>query len=220
MSTIETAQRVLSIPQKAREDEGDRTFVGVRRTLGIGSFGANAIYQAKAGEELVNDHDELGPGSTGQEELYVLVQGSATFTVDGEEIDAPHGTALLVLPDSKRSAVATSDETIVLVIGGVPGEAYRLGPMQSAEGFFDKYNAKDYAGALEATNRGLEAYPDNALLLYNVACMSALLGDREAALTALAESVSKWEPYKELAREDDDFVSLRDDPKFVELIAA
>ena len=91
--------------------------------------------------------------------------------------------------------------------------------MMSATGFFDKYEAKDYAGALEATKRGLEAYPGNALLLYNVACMSALLGDRETAVTALAESVSKWEPYKELAREDDDFVSLRDDPKFVELIA-
>ncbi|HEY2353422.1 MAG TPA: hypothetical protein VGH79_00805 [Gaiellaceae bacterium] len=219
MASTETAQRVLSIPEKAREGEGHRTFVGIRRALDIGSFGVNAIYQATAGEELVNEHDERGPGSTGQEELYVLVQGSATFTVDGEELDAPHGTALLVLPDSKRSAVATSDETIVLVVGGVPGEAYRLGPMQTAEGFMDKYNAKDYAGALEVTNKALEAYPGNALVLYNVACMSALLGDHETALTALAESVSKWEPYKELARNDDDFTSLRNDPKFVELVS-
>jgi hypothetical protein len=90
----------------------------------------------------------------------------------------------------------------------------------SAVGFFDAYKEKDYATALEATKRGLEAYPGNALLLYNVACMSALLGEHETALTALAESVSKWEPYKELAREDDDFVSLRNNPKFVELIAA
>ncbi len=219
MASTETAQRVLSIPEKAREGEGDRTFVGIRRTLDIGSFGVNAIRQAKAGEELVNEHDERGPGSTGQEELYVLLQGSATFTVDGEELDAPHGTALLVLPDSKRSAVATSDETIVLVVGGVPGEAYRPGPMQAAEGFMDRYNAKDYAGALESVQRALETHPGNALVLYNIACMSALLGDRETAMSALAESVAKWEPYKELAREDDDFVSFRNDPKFVELVA-
>jgi quercetin dioxygenase-like cupin family protein len=219
MASTETAQRVLSIPEKAREGEGDRTFVGVRRALDIGSFGANAFHQAKAGGELVNEHAEIGPGSTGQEELYVLLQGSATFTVDGAEIDAPHGTAILVQPDSKRSAVATSDETICLVIGGVPGEAYRPGPMQSAEGFFDRYNEKDYAGALEALKPALEVYPGNALLLFNVACMSSLLGDRETALTALAESVSEWEPYKELARNDDDFASLRDDPKFVELIS-
>src|SRR5207244_292066 len=81
-------------------------------------------------------------------------------------------------------------------------------------------NAKDYAAALEATNRGLEAYPGNALLLYNVACMSALLGDRETALTALAESVAKWEPYREYARGDADFESLRDEQKLVELVAA
>src|SRR5947209_20509349 len=66
MSTTETAQRFLSITEKAREGEGSRTFVGVRRALDIGSFGANAIYQAKAGEELVNEHDERGPGSPGQ----------------------------------------------------------------------------------------------------------------------------------------------------------
>ena len=89
----------------------------------------------------------------------------------------------------------------------------------AATGFYDAYKEKEYATALEATYRGLEAYPGNALLLYNVACMSALLGDRETAVTALAESVAKWEPYKELARGDDDFVSLRDDPEFVKLVS-
>ena len=48
--------------------------------------------------------------------------------------------------------------------------------------------------------------------------MQALLGDREAALTALADSVAQWEPYKEMAREDDDFASLRDDLEFIALV--
>ena len=73
--------------------------------------------------------------------------------------------------------------------------------------------------ALAATRQGLKTYPGNPLLLYNVACMSALLGDPKTALKALAESVAKWEPYKEMAREDDDFASLHDDLEFIELVS-
>jgi hypothetical protein len=49
--------------------------------------------------------------------------------------------------------------------------------------------------------------------------MEALLGNDDVALTALAESVAQWEPYKEQARRDDDFASLREDPRFLELVA-
>ena len=48
--------------------------------------------------------------------------------------------------------------------------------------------------------------------------MQALLGNEDAALTALAESVAQWELYKDQARKDDDFASLREDPRFVELV--
>ena len=220
MATTQTSYSVVSLGDQLADSEDDKGYVRLRRDLDVGAFGVSAAFQKKAGEALINQHDEAGPGSDRHEELYVVVQGAATFTVDGEEIEAPQGTTIFVRdPESKRGATATADNTIVLSVGGRRGEAYRLSPMMAATGFFDAYNAKDYAGALEATYRGLEAYPGNALLLYNVACMSALLDDRETSLTALAESVAKWEPYKELAREDDDFTSLRDDPKFVELIA-
>lgn len=221
MATTQTSYGTVSLGDHLAESEDDKGYIRLRRDLDVGAFGVSAAFQKKAGEALVNEHDEAGPGSDRHEELYVVVQGSARFTVDGDEIEAPQGTAVFVRdPDAKRGAVATADDTIVLAVGGRRGEAYRLSPAMSAVGFYTAYQEKDYATALEATYKGLEAYPDNALLLYNVACMSALLGDRETALTALAESVSKWEPYKELAREDDDFVSLRNDPKFVELIAA
>jgi hypothetical protein len=221
MATTQTSYGVVSLGDHLAEAEEGRGYVGLRRQLDIGAFGASAQYQKNAGEMLIREHDEAGPGSDRHEELYVVVQGSALFTVDGEEIEAPQGTTVFVRdPESKRGATATAENTIVFAVGGRRAEAYRLPPAASAVGFFDAYEAKDYATALEATNRGLEAYPGNALLLYNVACMSSMLGDRETALTALAESVSKWEPYKELAREDDDFISLRNDPKFVELIAA
>ena len=219
MATTQT-YGVVSLGDQLAEADDDKGYIRLRRDLDVGAFGVSAAFQKKAGEALINEHDEAGPGSDRHEELYVVVQGSATFTVDGEAIEAPQGTTVFVRdPDAKRGATATADDTIVLAVGGRRGEAYRLSPMMAATGFFDAYNAKDYAGALEATKRGLHAYPGNALLLYNVACMSALLGDHKTALKALAESVSKWEPYKELAREDDDFVSLRDDLEFIELVS-
>jgi hypothetical protein len=219
MASTETTQRVLSIPQEAREGDGDRVFVGVRRALDIASFGANAIYQPKAGEELVNEHDERGPGANGQEELYVLVQGSATFTVDGQEIDTPHGTALLVAPDSKRSAVTTSDETIVLVVGGVPGEAYRLPPGAELHDFFEHYKKEEWEEALAACHKASEKYPGNPLFAYNVACMESKLGRNDDALATLRTAIEGHPKFKENARADEDFAAIRDDPRFVELIS-
>jgi mannose-6-phosphate isomerase-like protein (cupin superfamily) len=219
MATTETSYRVLSLPEEGRAGDGDRVSVRLHRTLDIGAFGVGAVLQRKAGETVVPDHHEAGPGGDRHEELYVVVQGSATFTVDGEEVDAPHGTAIFVRdPGVMRKAVATAEETIVLAVGGPRDHAYRVTPAASQDGFWEAYQAKDYATALEAVKRGLETYPGNAHLLYNVACMEALLGNDDVALTALADSVSQWELYKDQAREDDDFTSLREDPRFLELV--
>jgi Cupin domain len=102
----------------------------VRRHLGIEAFGANARVAHAAGEVLVMPHDERsgGPfGTDGHEELYVVLRGRATFTVDGREVDAPAGTLVYVRdPALERSAVATEPDTAVLAVGGAPGVAYRV----------------------------------------------------------------------------------------------
>ena len=218
MATTDTTYRVLSLPQEAREGDGDRVYVGLRRTLDIGAFGASAAYQAKAGEDVIGEHDELGPGADGQEELYVVVQGDATFTVDGEEVDAPHGTVVFVRPGTMRKAVAKTDETIVLAVGGRRGEAYRLPPGAELHDFFEHYNEKDYEGALAACHVALEKYPGNALFLYNVACMESLLGRSDEALATLGTAIEGWPKFKENAQKDDDFTSLREDARFLELV--
>jgi len=218
MATTETSYRVLSLPQEGREGDGERVFIPLRRTLEIGAFGAGAMYQARAGEEIVNEHDELGPGADKQEELYVVVQGSATFTLGGDEVEAPQGTVVLVQPETTRKAVATSDETVVLAVGGRRGEAYRLPPGAELYDFFEHYNAKDYEGALEACHVALKKFPGNALILYNIACMQSLLGRGDEALETLGTSVETWPKFKENAQKDDDFAPIREDPRFVELV--
>jgi tetratricopeptide (TPR) repeat protein len=219
MATTETGYRVLSLPQEAREGDGDKVFIRLRRTLGIEAFGAGAVYQATAGEDIVGEHDELGPGAGAQEELYVVVQGDATFTLDGEEVEAPQGTVVFVQPGTLRKAVAASDEAIVLTVGGKRGEAYRLPPGAELYDFFEHYNRRDWEGALAACHVALEKYPGNALILYNVACMESMLGAGEQALERLRVAIEKWPKFKENARADDDFASIREDPRFVELVA-
>ena len=218
MATTETSYRVLSLPQEASESDDDRVYIRLRRTLDIGAFGASASYQAKAGEDVVGEHDEFGPGADRHEELYVVVQGSATFTLDGEEVDAPHGTVVFVQPGTTRKAVARSDGTIVLAVGGRRGEAYRVPPGGELFDFFEHYNRQDYEGALAACHTALEKFPGNALILYNIACMQSLLGRGDEALDTLRTSVDAWPRFKENAQKDDDFASLREDPRFVELV--
>jgi tetratricopeptide (TPR) repeat protein len=219
MATTETAYRFLSLPQEGREGDGDRVYIRLRRTLDIGAFGASASYQAKAGEDVVGEHDELGPGADRHEELYVVVQGSARFTLDDEEIEAPQGTVVFVQPATTRKAVATSDETIVLAVGGRRGEAYRLPPGAELYDFFEHYKQEDWEGALAACHVALEKYPGNALILYNIACMQSMLGRSDGALETLRESIEKWPKFKENAEKDNDFTSLRKDQRFLALLA-
>ena len=89
MTTTKTSYSVLSLDEAAAAaaergfgldpapgpEAGRRGRVSVRRDLEIGSFGVNAFYQAKSGAPLVGEHDEVGPGASGHEELYVIVQG-------------------------------------------------------------------------------------------------------------------------------------------------
>ena len=57
------------------------------------------------------------------------------------------------------------------------------------------------------------------MILYNVACLEALLGHPEQAFAPLAESLAAWPAYRELAADDDDLAPLHDDPRFKALLA-
>ena len=174
------AQRGFGLTADPAPEDGRRGNVPIRRDFDINSFGVNAFYQAITGAPVIGEHDELGPGASGHEELYVVIQGGCTFTVGGEEVAAPQGTAIFVRdPAVKRSAQTTEDETIVLAVGGRPGEAFRPGPGEAAAGFARLYREGDYEGALAACREGLAAYPGNALMLYNIACLENLLGHPE-----------------------------------------
>jgi mannose-6-phosphate isomerase-like protein (cupin superfamily) len=192
---------------------GELQWRPLRRTLGIEAFGINA-YTANAGELVVEEHDETGAGAGHHEELYVVIAGRATFTVDGEEIDAPAGTCVFLDdPKERRGARAVENGTTVLAIGGVRGEPFKVSPWEFAFAGVPAYDAERYEEAKALLVEGLELHPGNTSLLYNLACIEALLGEKDAALEHLGQAKSnprvlQW------AETDSDLDSLRDDPRF------
>ena len=197
---------------------GELQWKPVRRTLGIEAFGINA-YTADAGALVVEEHDETGAGAGHHEELYVVVSGRATFNVDGETFDAPVGTLVFLDdPRERRGARAVEDGTTVLAIGGERGKPYRVSPWEFAFGGVPAYNAKRYDEAEALLREGLELYPGNPSLLYDLACLDALQGRTEEALQHLTTAVEAQPKYKDYAATDSDLESLRSDPRFSEVV--
>ena len=89
-----------------------------------------------------------------------MLDGTATFEIDGETVDAPAGTFVFVRPEARRKA--TGDAT-VLVLGATPGEAYQALDWGEAWPFhrdsMTAYGEQRYADALDAVRGGLERSP-------------------------------------------------------------
>ncbi len=120
------------IPSRPQADTG-AVWKPVRHFFDLGSFGAS-LYVGHVGEVLTSEHTETDEAGTRHEELFYVAQGRATFVVDGEELDAPAGTFVYVRdPDVRRGAVARERDTVVLVAGGAPGEAYEVSPWEREE---------------------------------------------------------------------------------------
>jgi len=201
----------------ARLDDIERRgrMTPVREHLGIHGFGVNAFTQNEDGL-LINEHDESGV----QEELYVVLDGSATFEIDGETVEAPAGSFLYVAPEARRKATG---EGTVLVIGGTPGTAYtgfdwgEAWPFHSAA--ITAYGEQRYADALISVREGLERSPDNPRLHFNYACFATLAGDTsDETFEHLRRSVELFPPIREQARSDSDLADMRDDPRFEEAL--
>src|SRR5205814_8947924 len=136
-----------------------------------------------AGAAVISEHDET---PSGHEELYLVLEGHATFTVAGEEIDAPAGTLVFVRdPAAKRGAVAREAGTTVLTVGARPGAAYRPRARETNVDVFPMFDEGRFAEAKELLLDSLGRYEDQGTLLYNLACAEAQLGNPEAALDHL-----------------------------------
>jgi hypothetical protein len=80
------------------------------------------------------------------------------------------------------------------------------------------YEAGEYAEAADRGRALIEDYPENARLLYNVACCESRIGRTDAAIEHLRRAIENAEPVRGLAAEDSDFDPIRDEPAFKELV--
>jgi hypothetical protein len=181
----------------------------VRKPLGITAFGINAYTATNAGDEVVEDHTELT-----DEEAYIVIRGHATFTVDGEEIDAPWGT-IVFLDDlnQQRSAIAKEAGTTVLAIGGRPG----VHPISSWEYIFPSLparNAEDWDTARTILEEAVTERPDIPAIRYHLAQVEARAGNADRALELLSGACEERPDYAALAAKEDDFASVKGDSRF------
>jgi tetratricopeptide (TPR) repeat protein len=188
----------------------------IRRHLDVQAFGINAWTAHEPGAGIIPEHDEQ---PSGHEELYLVVAGRASFTVGGEEVDAPAGTIVFVRnPKATRSAAALDPGTTVLAVGGRPGEAYRPRAWETNADVFAMLDSGRHEEAKHVLIEALDRYEDRGTLLYNLACAEAQLGETDAALDHLGAAVQERPSLAESARDDDDLEPIRDDPRFEDLV--
>ena len=192
--------------------DGQLQWHPLRHTLGIRAFGMNAYTAAKAGDLVVEEHTGE---ALGHEEVYIVLAGRATFTLGGEDFDAPAGTVVhLADPKVRRVAHAVEDGTRVLAIGGPPDAAYEPSPWEPAFRAEALARGSDPEGAVAIVREALEQHPDNASVLYNLACFETLAGHHDDAMEHLKRAVELRPETAEWAQTDDDLAPLRDRPGF------
>jgi quercetin dioxygenase-like cupin family protein len=208
---------ILSIDDLERYSTtaGSQILRPLRRRLGFRPFGVNVWVGEQPGDHVIEPHRE----TKGPEELYVVLRGTARFTLGEETFDAPVGTLVHAPPDTFREATANERGTTVLAMGATAGEAFTP---SGWEDFFIAY-AELRAGRTDegraAMQEALVREPEAWQGPYNAACFEALAGETDAALEHLRRAVElDAADVRRAPATDTDLDSIRADPRFAEVL--
>src|SRR5215471_9371518 len=108
------------------KEDWPATWKSIRHHFGIKAFGINGVTK-DAGNVLIPEHNET---ESGQQEVFIVIEGSARATLDGEEVEMTAGQIAAVEPGSTRKFEATASPTTMVVIGAPVGKAYEVGPWE------------------------------------------------------------------------------------------
>jgi tetratricopeptide (TPR) repeat protein len=184
----------------------------VRRHFGIRAFGVNAYTALEVGGQIVEEHTE---GTLGHEEIYFVLRGRARFTLDGTEHELGPGQLVFVRePAVRRSAIALDADTVVLALGGKPGEPHVVSAWEAMFAAVPASREERWDEAIQIHEEALVEQPDSAPLLYNLACMEARAGRHLDALLHLERAVELEPKWAAHARQDSDFAAIRHEPGF------
>jgi mannose-6-phosphate isomerase-like protein (cupin superfamily) len=95
-------------------------FKRARAELGVESFGMQIIDMPPSYENYP-EHDHLHDN---QEEVFIALRGDGEIEIAGERFPLDVDHIARVAPDVKRKIWPGADGIRVLVLGGVPGQAY------------------------------------------------------------------------------------------------
>lgn len=110
-----TVSEMTAVPTVSDGEPDDALWYPLQHALGIATFGLNLFLATRPEQALVEEHDER---ESGQQELYLILEGRAVFDLDGEQIRVDGGTAVAVTdPSVRRSAKALAPGTKLLIIG-------------------------------------------------------------------------------------------------------
>ena len=96
-------------------------FVRARASLGASAFGMQVHRLPPDSGDAYPEHDHCFDG---QEEIYVLLDGTATLHLPGQDVALDPDTFVRVGPGTRRRIRTGAGGARVLVIGGVPGSVY------------------------------------------------------------------------------------------------
>ena len=91
-----------------------------RADLGVESFGMQ-ILEMPPGYADYPEHDHA---ETGQEEVYLVLSGSAEINVEGERVPLDPDTVIRVGAGAKRKITPGDQGVRLLALGGTPGAVY------------------------------------------------------------------------------------------------
>jgi quercetin dioxygenase-like cupin family protein len=83
----------------------------LRDALDCEELGITVLDATEGWEGKEHDH-----GHDDQEEVYLLVEGDATLTVDGEDLSLAAGDAVRVAPDATRN-ISFAEESKMVIVG-------------------------------------------------------------------------------------------------------
>ena len=183
----------------------------VRRRFDIRAFGVNAYSPGPSGQ-VVEEHSE---SQLGHEEIYLVLRGRARFTVDGNEHELGPGELVFVQDTSlRRGAVALTDDTIVLALGGKPGVPHEPSAWEAMFAAVPAAREGRWDDAIRLHEEALAEHPGSAPLFYNLACMESRGGRPLDALLHLRQAVELEPKWADYAAKDTDFDPIRAEPGF------
>jgi tetratricopeptide (TPR) repeat protein len=198
--------------------DGRYLYRPVRHHLGITAFGVSAWSVSAAGDEIIEALGDDNP--TADQELFLVVRGHAVFELNGDRVDAPTGTLVYAPPRSQRKAIAEEPGTLILLVEGTPGQAYEARGWELWAPIAPLYAAGEYAEVAKRLRELVEAFPQYALLSFNLACCESLTGQTSDAIDHLRRAIDISEEFRAAAKEDSDLDPIRDDAAFRELIGS